>query len=176
MGGFAVTIDWDRPVHPREVEAMMHPIPHRANRRNAGTRHAPRRPRRGTHNGADQGEPWTIATMGPLSIVGDIRLFDTDRLRSAAGGRHVTEGFDHRQLLLAAYRRHGPDMLDTVDGDFAFVIWDEAKRQVLAVRDRFAVKPIFYEETADRYPVRLGGQAAGVHSEGPITPDLPVPG
>ncbi len=52
-----------------------------------------------------------------------------------------------RRLLLEAYRRTGIDFLDDVDGDFAFVIWDDREQRVIAVRDRFGMKPLFFERT-----------------------------
>jgi asparagine synthetase B (glutamine-hydrolysing) len=157
MGGFAVVVDWDRPVQPGEAERMMDLIPHRATAgiRTHVTDHAVLAEGRTTHQVDDR--PWSIATLGPLAIVGDIRLYDTGRLRAAAGGDTATRGLDDRQILLAAYRRKGIDFLDAVDGDFSFVIWDDAERRVLAVRDRFAVKPIFYEETPRG--IRFGSEA-----------------
>ncbi len=125
MGGFAVVIDWDRPVDPHATDPMMALVPHRAT---GGTRthvtpHAVLAEGRTTHQ--VDGGPWEVATLGPLAIVGDIRLFDTGRLRAAAGGSAATDGLDDRHLLLAAYRRRGIGFLDAVDGDFAFVIWDD---------------------------------------------------
>ena len=86
---------------------------------------------------------WQIATDGPLTLVGDLRLWNTNRLTDLAG----TDADDHRQLLLAAYRHHGADMMDAVDGDFAFVIWDDDTGTLFAARDRFGVKPLFLRHT-----------------------------
>jgi asparagine synthase (glutamine-hydrolysing) len=90
---------------------------------------------------------WEVATLGPLTIVGDIRLYDTAPLRALAGGDAATAGLDDRHLILTAFLRRGMAALDAIDGDCAFVVWDDERRRVLAVRDRFAVKPIFFEET-----------------------------
>jgi asparagine synthase (glutamine-hydrolysing) len=146
MGGFAVVIDWEHPVDARAVNPMMALVPHRTT---GGVRvhAAPHAVLAEGRTATRVEDPWEIATLGPLSIVGDIRLFDTARLRALAGGGTATAGLDDRRLLLAAFRRRGMAALDAIDGDYAFVMWDDERRRVLAVRDRFAVMPIFFEET-----------------------------
>lgn len=48
------------------------------------------------------------------------------------------------ELLLTAYLRWNVDMVDRLDGAFAFCIWDERSKTVMLARDRLGVKPIFY--------------------------------
>ena len=146
MSGFAAIIDWREPIYRHQVDAMMSLVPYRstAGRWIHATPHAVLAEGRTSHDGSTQEG---IATLGPLSIVGDIRLFRTDGLRTAAGGINAASGLDDRQLILSAFRRRGLDMLDALDGDFAFVIWDDDERRVVAVRDRFGVKPLFFEAT-----------------------------
>ena len=144
MSGLAVVVDWDRPVGPDIVESMLDMVPYRAE---AGSRIM-------VADGAALGESrmvaapaWQIATDGDLTIVGDLRLWNTDSLRSMGGGASTTQGMDDRHLILAAYRQSGIELLNAVDGDFAFVIWDSAERTAIAARDRFSVKPLFYQQT-----------------------------
>lgn len=47
------------------------------------------------------------------------------------------------EVLLAAFAEWGKDCLDRFNGMFAFVIWDSAKRELFAARDRFGVKPLY---------------------------------
>ena len=145
MGGFAAIVDWERPIEPAAIERMLTPIPHRATGGTAHTafRHAALGEAR-TEQG--DGSP-SVTTRGRFSIVGDLRLWNRQSLESRAGGRGSASGLDDRELLLAAYARTGIGFLDDVDGDFAFVIWDNERHRILAVRDRFAVKPLFFEPT-----------------------------
>jgi asparagine synthase (glutamine-hydrolysing) len=53
------------------------------------------------------------------------------------------------EVILAAYERWGEACLDHLIGMFAFVLWDQRERKLLAVRDRFGVKPLFYHRKAD---------------------------
>ena len=49
-------------------------------------------------------------------------------------------------LLLHAYRVWGESCVRNLRGDFAFAIWDDARRQLFCARDHFGVKPFFYAE------------------------------
>jgi asparagine synthase (glutamine-hydrolysing) len=144
MSGCAVTIDWERPIAPNATNRMLALIPHRAG---AGTRTV--RFETASLGEARMREPagWQITRHEGLTIVGDIRLWNRDSLRASAGGLSVTQSMDNRRLLIEAYRRNGIGFLDHVDGDFAFVIWDDDRRRAIAVRDRFGVKPLFFERT-----------------------------
>ena len=146
MGGLAVVIDWERPVTVRELDPMLDLTPHRGagGTRRVGFDHAALAESFFAHDIPDD----SIVTMvGPLSIVGDLRLWNRDGLRARAGGATASKGMDDRRLLLEAYRRTGIDFLDDVDGDFAFIMWDDRARTVTAVRDRFGAKPLFFERT-----------------------------
>ena len=48
------------------------------------------------------------------------------------------------EVLLAAYQRWGADMLQKLDGMFAFAIYDEVKDELFCARDRFGEKPFYY--------------------------------
>ena len=151
MGGFAVAIDWKRHNVADQIDPMLDLIPHRSTEGSATAvfdHAALGEARTDPHDG-----PTTVTSLGRFSIVGDLRLWNRQGLRSRAGGTAATTGMDDRELILAAYCRTGIGFLDDLDGDFAFVIWDEERRRVLAVRDRFAAKPLFYHSTV--YGVRF---------------------
>lgn len=48
------------------------------------------------------------------------------------------------EVLLAAYQTWGTDMLQKLDGMFAFAIYDEIKDELFCARDRFGEKPFYY--------------------------------
>jgi asparagine synthase (glutamine-hydrolysing) len=53
------------------------------------------------------------------------------------------------EVLLAGYARWGTEVLDRVDGIFAFALWDDRRRELLLVRDHLGVKPLYYARLSD---------------------------
>lgn len=49
------------------------------------------------------------------------------------------------EVLVHGYEEWGIDgLLERIEGDYAFVIWDENKREMLMARDRVGVKPLYF--------------------------------
>lgn len=55
------------------------------------------------------------------------------------------------EVALLAYKRWGPACLARFNGMFAFAIWDVGKRELFCARDRFGVKPLYYQSDAARF-------------------------
>jgi asparagine synthase (glutamine-hydrolysing) len=53
------------------------------------------------------------------------------------------------EVILAAYHKWGIDMLEKIEGQFAFGIWDKSERELILVRDRMGIKPIYYFHTTN---------------------------
>ncbi|MCL1693358.1 MAG: asparagine synthase-related protein, partial [Actinomycetia bacterium] len=170
MAGFAAVIDWARPVETAETIAMMDAVPHRCRGgiTSGGSEHAAFSE---TRNNQDRVERSSIMELGHLSIVGDLRLWDRDSLRSRAGGLSATAGMDDRRLILNAYARSGTRFLEGLDGDYAFVIWDDRNAVAIAVRDRFGVKPLFFERTATGIRFASEVKQLAATSARPVVPD-----
>jgi asparagine synthase (glutamine-hydrolysing) len=48
------------------------------------------------------------------------------------------------EVILKAYKKWGIDCLNKFNGMFAIAIWDENSKELLLIRDRFGVKPLYY--------------------------------
>jgi asparagine synthase (glutamine-hydrolysing) len=48
------------------------------------------------------------------------------------------------EVILAAYRHWGPQVLDHLNGMWAFVLYDVRRQLLFGARDRFGVKPFYY--------------------------------
>lgn len=48
------------------------------------------------------------------------------------------------EVILAAYKEWGSDCVKRFIGMWAFVIWDETKKELFCSRDRFGIKPFLY--------------------------------
>jgi len=76
------------------------------------------------------------------------------------------------EVLLAAYQIWGAECLDRLIGMFAFAIWDEATRTLFAARDRFGVKPLYYNFAPDG-TLKLASELKALLAAGaPFEPDL----
>ncbi|MEU4985690.1 asparagine synthase (glutamine-hydrolyzing) [Streptomyces sp. NPDC021969] len=53
------------------------------------------------------------------------------------------------EVLLHAYLEWGEDFAARLNGMYAFALWDPRTEQLLLVRDRMGVKPLYYYETDD---------------------------
>ena len=49
------------------------------------------------------------------------------------------------EVILAAYRALGPRLPSRLNGMFAFALWDGERRELFCARDRFGIKPFYYE-------------------------------
>jgi asparagine synthase (glutamine-hydrolysing) len=76
---------------------------------------------------------------------GEIYNFQVLRARlSALGHRFATQG--DGEVIVHGYEQWGEDMVAMLEGMFAFVLIDRDRGRVLAARDRFGIKPLFWTE------------------------------
>jgi asparagine synthase (glutamine-hydrolysing) len=64
--------------------------------------------------------------------------------RELEGRGHRLRTRSDSEIALHLYEDFGPQCLQHLRGEFALVLWDEARRRVFAARDRFGIKPLFY--------------------------------
>ena len=57
---------------------------------------------------------------------------------------HQLSSRSDSEIALHLYEDFGVQCLHRLRGEFAFVLWDETNRTLLAARDRFGIKPLFY--------------------------------
>ncbi|MCF4009296.1 asparagine synthase-related protein [Rheinheimera sp. UJ63] len=80
---------------------------------------------------------------GHLYVVANARLDNREQifqLLDAAVDAEIADGM----LIGLLYQRFNLECLQHLLGDFAFIIWDEAQRQLFAACDHFGVKNLFY--------------------------------
>jgi len=64
-----------------------------------------------------------------------------------SGVRFATE--TDTEVLLAMYQRHGSEMLERLNGIFAFGIWDAERGALFLARDRLGVKPLYWTQRGE---------------------------
>jgi asparagine synthase (glutamine-hydrolysing) len=82
-------------------------------------------------------------------VIADARIDNESALRSDLR----LPGGGTAELIARAYEEWGPEFLARLSGDFAIVLWDEGRRRLLAARDPFGVRPLFYRAQPARLQV-----------------------
>lgn len=81
---------------------------------------------------------------------GDIYNYKDLRIELTAGGDTFATGTD-TEVLLKAFRKWGVGCLDKLNGMFAFAVWDDREKELILVRDRAGIKPLFYTKLGDQF-------------------------
>jgi asparagine synthase (glutamine-hydrolysing) len=80
-----------------------------------------------------------------VAIVYNGELYNfRDLTRELESRGHKFRTRSDTEAIVHAYEEWGLDALKQLRGMFAFAIWDSNTRQLLAARDRFGIKPLFY--------------------------------
>ena len=81
------------------------------------------------------------------TIVYNGELYNTPELRrELLGLGHRFQGHSDTEVLLQGYARWGRDVLEKLNGIYAFAIWEKRSRRLFLARDRIGVKPLFFAE------------------------------
>ncbi|MBF0423382.1 MAG: asparagine synthase (glutamine-hydrolyzing) [Magnetococcales bacterium] len=101
---------------------------------------------------------------------GEIYNFQALTLTLKQRGHHFSTRSD-TEVLLHLYEDYGADMVQHLEGMFAFALWDQKRQRLLAARDRFGEKPFFYRQDARFFLFGSAIRAITQHGDIDITPD-----
>lgn len=97
-------------------------------------------------------QPMSFSVNGKsVTIVYNGELYNTEELRRELEAEIGFETRSDTEVVLKSYIVWGEECLERLNGIFAFVIYDERKRQAFIARDRIGVKPLFYSDTGDKF-------------------------
>jgi asparagine synthase (glutamine-hydrolysing) len=104
-------------------------------------------------------QPWVDETLG-LALVFNGAIYNYKELRSelqAQGYQFRSQG--DTEVVLKAYAAWGETFVERLHGMFAIAIWDSGRQQLLLARDRFGIKPLYYNQTRGYFRFASNSQA-----------------
>jgi asparagine synthase (glutamine-hydrolysing) len=95
--------------------------------------------------GLINGDQPLVNATGDVSCVvnGEFYTYRSIRARLASEGTRFATDSDS-EIALHLYQQRGMEFVHDLRGEFALVIADQRRRCLIAVRDRFGIKPLFY--------------------------------
>ena len=100
---------------------------------------------------------------------GELYNHDAIRRRLERDGHVFTSRCD-TEILPHLYEAEGDDMPQSLNGMFAFAVWDAEHQRALLVRDRLGKKPLYYAEVGDI--LVFGSELKAVLASGLVPTDL----
>ena len=85
-----------------------------------------------------------------LTFNGEIYNYRELREELLAAG-HTFANQSDTEVLLHGYEEWGEKLLDRLRGMFAFVIWDNRKKELFGARDMFGIKPFYYAQIGGEF-------------------------
>lgn len=78
------------------------------------------------------------------------------------------------EVVLHAYLQWGEAFAERLNGMYAFALWDPRTEELLLVRDRMGIKPLYYFPTRDG--VLFGSEPKAIHAHPEVSPTVDAEG
>jgi asparagine synthase (glutamine-hydrolysing) len=97
-------------------------------------------------------QPMTLERHGEtvLTLVFSGEVYDFRELRAELEGKgHAFRTLSDTEVVLVGWLEWGADVVERLNGMFAFALWDDRSQELYLVRDRMGVKPLYWYPTPD---------------------------
>jgi asparagine synthase (glutamine-hydrolysing) len=89
---------------------------------------------------------------GALCVVFNGEIFNHVELRAELESKgHRFRTHCDTEVILALYAEHGERCVESMNGQWAFAIWDTRRSRLFLSRDRIGVRPLFYHSDGERF-------------------------
>jgi asparagine synthase (glutamine-hydrolysing) len=108
---------------------------------------------------------------GAVTLIVNGEIYNHRSLRAKLeerGHRFATNS--DSEAILHAYEESGPDCVRRLNGIFAFVLWDERRKRLVAARDEFGVKPLYWWSDGTR--VAIASEIGAILDAGLARPEV----
>ncbi len=117
------------------------------------------------------GDQPLVSEDGQTTLIANGEIYNHAYLRAGLESRgHRFATHSDSEAILHAYEEHGPDCVERLNGIFAFALWDEGRRRLVAARDEFGVKPLYW--CSDGRRVAVASEIGALIAAGLATPEL----
>ncbi|MGC8703114.1 MAG: asparagine synthase (glutamine-hydrolyzing) [Thiomonas sp.] len=147
MCGIAGRLNWNAPIDPAQLAAMIAQLQHRGPDEQGlhtqgpiGLAHA----RLSIIDLSSGTQPMTNED-GTIWVTFNGEIFNYIELRAdllRRGHRFSTQS--DTEVLVHLYEEHGDALVEQLNGQFAFALWDSVRQHLLLARDRTGIRPLFY--------------------------------
>ena len=108
-----------------------------------------------------------------LVVVCNGEIYDFERTKDDLMSRgHKFYTKSDSEVILHLYMEYGMDFTEHLRGEFAFLLLDERNGRLLAVRDRFGIKPLFYHHEEGKFV--FASEAKAIFATGCLQPKIDV--
>ncbi len=124
--------------------------------------------------GREQRQP--MADAGGAAVValdGSLHNAHEARARLASRG-HALQTGSHAELVLGLWASDGEKLFDSIEGQFAFALWDRNRQRLILARDRFGISPLHWAQS-DGW-LLFASEIKGLLASGMIEPRADVRG
>jgi asparagine synthase (glutamine-hydrolysing) len=83
---------------------------------------------------------------------------------------HVYSSRTDSETILHLYEERGIDFVSEIEGDYAIALWDEDKQQLVLIRDRIGVKPLYFYYKDGRFI--FASEIKAILQHPAVTPDI----
>jgi len=98
-------------------------------------------------------------------------IYNHAKLRAGLETRgHKYASRTDSETILHLYEERGLDFIHDLEGDYAIAIWDAAKQQLVLVRDRIGVKPLYFYHKDGRFI--FASEIKAILQHPAVTPDI----
>jgi asparagine synthase (glutamine-hydrolysing) len=96
------------------------------------------------------GDQPLFARNGELALMANGEIYNFIELRrDLEQSGHCFSTQSDSEVILHAYMAYGKDFLQTLNGMFAFALYDKTHRRLILARDRLGIKPLFLAQLAN---------------------------
>jgi asparagine synthase (glutamine-hydrolysing) len=85
-----------------------------------------------------------------IAVLFEGKIYNLARLKHELGPNIHWQTDDTSEVLAYLYNCNPDDFLESINGKFAFVLWDARRQKLLLGRDRFGVQSLFYSYQQDK--------------------------